>query len=311
MNHSLTLAVLLTASMPAAAQLEASTLAQLARRSPLVFVARVDSTVAAGGTRTVVLSVSKRLRGKPAGKVSFSEPVGAHCGSTLAGLMRHQIVIVFARSAGDRLVVEGGRRGILTAGRGVEQAVTSLITTKRADTRARLLASQLSHGNRRVREDAALALAIEPGLERVDADSRQRVLGALAEEMKLGNTNKLVSLLTAATRIAPATAARSAWQLALAGGRLQPLAERMLTQELPAATVSSTVPQSALATTRTRLTLTRVLAHTKSVRNLPLLRELATDRSTEVRTAARQAITTVASGHAKPVFRAIRPNAIH
>jgi hypothetical protein len=158
-----------------------------------------------GESFTVVFQTVEVIAGRPPTTFELSETAGAACGRALTGIAPGGGYVVF--------LSEGPRLAFATA-RAVVQLEPGLLAHLRdlraagADTDARLsvLAAGLVAPSPRVRTDAALTLAVSPGLERADSSLRVRLRAALESALNAGDPERIRSLTAVVTRTQDPTA---------------------------------------------------------------------------------------------------------
>ncbi len=180
---------------------EASALASMLDRADVVAVVRTLAVrTEPGASIRVTLRLERRLKGDAQDLVTLEEPDGQTCGRALQGLVPGQRLLACLRQRGEVLVpCAGGGRGLPLATSAVIAHAQALLA---ADVRGRalLLVGALRADDARVAEDAALALALTPGIETAGAETRAEVVAALRDAMTRG-ARTTPSLLTAAVRL--------------------------------------------------------------------------------------------------------------
>jgi hypothetical protein len=181
------------------AQDQATTLAALATDSVHVAHARVVSRVEDQRVRVMFRTLDV-IAGEPTDTFVLHEPLGAACGRALVGLAPGAGYLVFLGD--DRRLVAPTPRAIVRPEPGLEIHVRALRAAGNdGQLRSRLLVQGLDSPSPRVRADAALALAICPGLENVSRETviaLRHHLGAALESDDLASG---IPLLNAASRI--------------------------------------------------------------------------------------------------------------
>lgn len=258
------------------AQQEASSLEELCRRSPYVATARLTS-IEIGKTQIVArFSVGSWHKGERKGELLFTETSRAHCGSALHGLKKDQDYILFFESRGTQLRILGGARGIIVRTEALWSAVKALLLIRDPASRARLLAGQLTSGDPRIREDAALALADLPGLEGSSRETRTLLLAGLDRESQRKSSSTLCSLLLANSRVDARRTAQRAWKLAIDEKHetLSSLGRAVLLRNIGTEIMLSQVPLASASTHGSRLLLLKALEETRSPRAMPWAEKL-------------------------------------
>ena len=278
-RHASLISVLLT-PIVLHAQQEASTLEELCRRSRFVATARLAEQHETQTSHEARFVASRWWKGERKGDLTFTEAARVHCGSALHGLETGKDYVLFFEARGTRLRVLGGRRGLLLRSKDIEAAIQAMLNTSDPAARARLLAVQLSHEDRRIREDAALALANLPGLEASSPETRKLLLKHLDLEIQARTPSRLDSLLLASSRIDARGSAERAWTLALDERHAErsSLGREVLLRKIGSETTLTTVPMTRARTHRSRLLLLEVLTGTRSPRALPWVEKLLTPK---------------------------------
>ncbi|HHI81496.1 MAG TPA: hypothetical protein ENK02_16155 [Planctomycetes bacterium] len=264
------------------AQRELGTLEHLSRKAGYVLVTKVSRSWIEGERRFVRFQVRDKLKGRFGDNLVLSEaaPMGnkeqRYCGSGIAFLSRQKTYLLFlAGSEQDPRLLAGGR-SIVEDSPSRRAAVAALLRTKDPRGRARILVSQLGAQDRRIAEDAALALPILPGLERSDPGT-QGILRASLENRLRSNKRDLITfaLLRAMARLDPQRAAGSAWRLALdpKSGALGDYSRFLLRRSLPIAATLRSLPRPRDAATRAQVI--DLLAATRNKAVIPALLSLA------------------------------------
>ena len=201
---TLTLVLLPALAVPGlvSAQDEATTLARLVDRSDHVATVRPLSigTVEAE-LRSIRFVVTRTLKGAPGSEITLAEPAMHGCGRALYGVIPGVVYLAFLvdREAGVRLTASSAR-ALLTVEPGLVPHVAALIATPSGAPRTNTLSRAFDSSSPRVRVDAALALAIAPGLDQVDTTGRGACVNALSRALN-GASQELLPLLTVARRM--------------------------------------------------------------------------------------------------------------
>ena len=252
--------VLMLSAVSLPAQHSASTLEQLTRRAPVVLDVRMDFERIDGATRVVQFTVLRQLRGKSSASFTLAEPAQQHCGSMLSGLVKGERYWVFAQSNSGQLVPIGASRGVVHATNASTQAIEALLRVAAGASRLRVLAEQLSSGDRRVSQDAALALPHVVGLETAAAAVRAKIRLQVGQAVATADASA-PHLLLAYARSEPSRAARLAWSIVAKPPRpeLERPAAELLLRALPAKVASETAPIANEEDPERQLRMARVL----------------------------------------------------
>lgn len=194
---------LLALALPA--QNQATTLARLARTATATAELRVVAVAQPTSELLAVTFASERvLHGSVPATFTVLEPAGRCCGRSLFQLQVDDRALMFVRRVGPTFHVQGGGRGVVTPSPAIVQHVEALLAAADDRQLAAVLAAALDHGEPRVADDAALALAALPQL-RLDASARQAVLQHLADCVQRGAVRS-VALADVAVRLGDAPA---------------------------------------------------------------------------------------------------------
>ena len=223
----LLLPLLLSLVTPLATQDEASTLARLTDRADAIAVVRALTLRDVNGPLLgVVFATQRVLHGEVPGTFELREPVQRGCGRALFGVLPGAAHLAFLRRhEGGWQLVHSGARALPALEPQLVPHVESLLRASDPARRARLLGAALASETPRIRTDAALALAHQPGLEGLAAELAGPVALALAPALRQHDP-AAASLVTAAVRTHSAPALELLVGEYLAGrlGALAPLA---------------------------------------------------------------------------------------
>ena len=159
----------------------------------------------------------------------------------------------------------------------LEKAVRSLISKKQDGERIEVLSLQIDETDKRISEDACLALAIARGLEQADPVSKNRIRNALAKSIESpGAGVKVSGLLSAMLRVDRVVAAKTSWQLLLDKKHkaLHGLAEQTLSRSLSVTTMLKSAPPLRTLDDETCRRVLNLLGNRKSKLASPLVRSL-------------------------------------
>lgn len=205
MNHLTKKASLLALLLPtiAPAQDQASTLARLCQTADVIVRATVTGAVQpTAELLQLTLQPNQVLKGQVGNSFSLLEPAGRCCGRALFSLAVGDTRILFLKRVGATLHTLGGSRGVLPATAELGTHVQALLASPSSNATAHLLASNISHQEPRIADDAALALAVHPNLSMNPAE-RAVLATSLAQSVQHGLT-RTAALADIAARLGDA-----------------------------------------------------------------------------------------------------------
>jgi len=264
------------------AQRELGTLEIMSRRADFVLVAKKSRSWVERERRYVRFQIQDRLRGRIGDSIVLDEPAPGgqsnrrFCGSAIAFLSSKKTYILFLKGEENAVRLLSGERSILEDSTSRRSAIAALLRTKNPRDRARILVSQLNAKDRRIAEDAALALPILPGLESSNAGTKARIRATFENLLRAKKRDLMTfALLRTMARLDPMRAARSAWGLALEkeSGALGDYGRFLLKRALPIGVTLRSIPSTTNATIRGQVA--NLLASTRRKEVIPTLLALA------------------------------------
>jgi hypothetical protein len=197
---SLALTPLLAAPVPA--QQQASTFDALCRAADWIVQARVVGRSQQADRLRVRFAAVRSLRGDGPETFELMEPAGPSCGRALFGLLPGAGCVAFLERDGRGLrLCASTSRALSTPNPALLAHLEALIDAGPGERLAALL-DGLGSPDRRIADDAALALAVLPGLEAAPAACGETVLAALARGLAEQSPG-VAGLLTATARCRP------------------------------------------------------------------------------------------------------------
>ncbi|MCA8968562.1 MAG: hypothetical protein KDC95_02215 [Planctomycetes bacterium] len=284
---ALTVATACVTSSPIHAQKQATTVFSLAKRTPLVLHVRVTDRRESGEALRITFTMLEALRGNPTVALELEELGAHHCGAACHGLEVGSRMILFATERDGQLRVRGGSRGLLHESDERMALMRTLVAEPEPAAMIRLVTGALNSKDSRIAEDAALALATLPGLERMKDDDRARLELAVETELR-ASSSRLFGLLTASTRVSPTFAAKTAWSLWLEPRRApwHSVAKCVLVEDVPAQVTTESVDFASLDVEGRRRTAMLFQGIRSDTHGGALLRRLASDVDPRVRAEA-------------------------
>lgn len=265
-------------------QEQATTLLALSQRAEVVVVARAERFAEpAPDVLAVRFQRLEALRGSSEAEFILQEPAGRCCGRALFQLAPGSTRVLFLERHAGELHLIGGDRGLVEATPALLSHLRSLLQAGTIGQRAEELARALQDSDRRVRRDAAHALAQLPSDVLLSGTARAALRAAVTAGL-LDETSLLPALLQAGERHDPDATLALVLPAYLQAQRaeVQGLLQQRL-QAQPPASVCDTLllhwPQQESARQRAAELLATLPATTAEPMQLRLLREAQTPRT--------------------------------
>ena len=200
------------------AQDQASTMARLCQNADVI----VRGTVTGSHYPTtelhqLTIKPNQLLKGNVSTQFVLTEPAGQCCGRSLFALMVGETRILFLKRIGPTLHTTGGGRGVLAATSELLTHVENLLATSTTSDLSHLLAANLNHGEPRIADDAALALATLPDLS-LTVSERSTVIASLKRSVQRGLT-RTAALADIAARLGDTAVVDSMMPIYLSAAR--------------------------------------------------------------------------------------------